>query len=284
HRPETYAEAAEKMMAGETWVGDFEATTKDGRLIYGSGTATPLSVDGETWGYVAVFTDLTRHRQYEQSLRILNRVLRHNLRNDANVILGHLNDVAGNVDDDLERPIEAATERVESMLHRADTTREFSGVLTSENEEGLRPTRLDTAVERAIARVTTSDVDMTVDLDDESVSVVADETLSAALEAVVENAVVHNDKETPLVEIRARNRDDRLVLTVADNGPGIEPYRRDRIFGREETTKVHHGQGLSLFFVDRLMEIYGGSVSVTDNDPEGTVFELRFRTASQDVA
>ncbi|MGM0592163.1 MAG: PAS domain S-box protein, partial [Halobacteriota archaeon] len=32
HRPETYAEAAEKMMAGETWVGDFEATTKDGRL------------------------------------------------------------------------------------------------------------------------------------------------------------------------------------------------------------------------------------------------------------
>lgn len=266
------------LSADESWVGDFEATTKDGRLVYGRGSATPLIVDGECEGYVAVFTDMTRHRRYQESLRILNRVLRHNLRNDANVALGHLERVSEQIDDPaLAASFDTAASRIEDMLDRARTTRRFSGILSDTETSSLKPVDLAAAIGQALEDVRTAGVSVDVPDASEPIDVLADDMLVPALQAVVENAIEHNDKETPRVDIGVTTDDGEVVLSIADNGPGIERSRRDRVLGREEHTDVDHGEGLSLFFVDQLMELYGGEVTVRANGDEGTVFDLRFR-------
>ncbi|ESP87297.1 sensor histidine kinase [Candidatus Halobonum tyrrellensis] len=273
-----YREVIDALSEGESWVGDFEATTDDGRLIHGRGSATPLVVDGTVEGYVAMFTDMTRHRRYEESLRILNRVLRHNLRNDANVVLGHLERAADLTDDpDVAASLATATARVEDMLARARTTRRFSGILTDADTSSLKPVDLAAAVEQALADVCTRGVDLTLSGTDDPVEVLADDMLVPALQAVIENAVEHNDKDRPELDLRVTAEDDRVTLSVADNGPGIARSQRDTVLGREEHTQVEHGEGLSLFFVDQLMELYGGDVSVCPNGDVGTVFALRFR-------
>ncbi|QLG27989.1 PAS domain-containing sensor histidine kinase [Halorarum halophilum] len=273
-----YEDVIDALSKGESWVGNFETTTKDGQLVYGRGSATPLVLDGETRGYVAVFTDMTSHRRYEESLRILNRVLRHNLRNDANVVLGHVERVADAVSDpELTASLDTAATRVEDMLGRARTTRRFGGILTGGDSYSLEPVDLATAVGDALEDAPTQQVAVSVSGTADSVDVVADDMLAPALRAVVENAVEHNDKEVPRIEIGVEEGPDRVTLSIADNGPGIEPRRHDRVLGRDERTQVDHGEGLSLFFVDRLMEMYGGSVDVRANEPEGTVFELHFR-------
>lgn len=273
-----YEDVIDALSDGESWVGDFESTTKDGRLIYGRGSATPLVLDGEARGYVAVFTDMTSHRRYEESLRILNRVLRHNLRNDANVVLGHVERVAEAVSDpELTASLDTAAKRVEDMLDRARTTRRFGGILTGGDSHSLEPVDLATAVGDALEDAPTQQVAVSVSGTAGSVDVLADDMLAPALRAVVENAVEHNDKEVPRIEIGVAEGADRVTLSIADNGPGIDPRRHDQVLGRNERTQVEHGEGLSLFFVDRLMEMYGGSVDVRANEPEGTVFALHFR-------
>ncbi|MFC7070349.1 sensor histidine kinase [Halobaculum lipolyticum] len=283
-----YADIEETLRAGEAWVGEFEVTAADGRVVYGRGSFSPLRADGELRGYVAVFTDMTRHRRYEESLRILNRVLRHNLRNDANVVLGHIERVADEVVDRVDAPevtrlldsLDTAADRVDDMLDHARTTRRFSGVLAGE-QGTLRPIDLATAIDDAVGDVQTDGVTIADDVADPT-PVLADEMLAGALYAVIENAVEHNDKERVEIALSTTEHADRTVLSIADNGPGIDPGRHAEIFGNGEHTQVEHGEGLSLFFVDRLMELYGGDVSVRPNEPEGVVFDLHFRRPGAD--
>ncbi|WP_435062154.1 sensor histidine kinase [Halobaculum sp. EA56] len=285
---DVYAEIEETVLGGDAWVGEFESTAKDGQVVYGRGSIAPLTFDGEVHGYVAVFTDMTSHRRYEESLRILNRVLRHNLRNDANVVLGHIERVADEVVDRIESPeatdlldsLDTAADRVDDMLDRARTTRRFSGVLAGEHGT-LRPTDLSAAVEEAVGDAPTANVVVEDEVSGPT-PVLADEMLSAALYAVIENAVEHNDKSQPELTLTTTEHPDQVVLSIADNGPGIHPSRHDEIFGNGEHTQVEHGEGLSLFFVDRLMEMYGGEVSVRPNEPEGAVFDLHFRRPGAD--
>ncbi|UIO99661.1 PAS domain S-box protein [Halobaculum sp. CBA1158] len=282
-----YADIEETVREGERWADEFEFTTRDGGLVYGHGCASPLVIDGDTRGYALVFSDMTRRRRYEESLRILNRVLRHNLRNDANVVLGHVERVADEVAERVDGPgvaslldsLDTAADRVDDMLERARTTRRFSGVLAGDTGT-LRPIDLAAALEEAVADAPTADVSVTDEVSG-PLPVLADEMLPSALYAVVENAIEHNDAAHPRLHLSAREEDDRVVLSIADNGPGIDPSRHDEIFGYGEHTQVEHGEGLSLFFVDRLMEVYGGEVDIRANDPDGTVFTLGFRRGDE---
>ncbi|WP_440007757.1 ATP-binding protein [Halomicrococcus sp. SG-WS-1] len=268
---------------GDTWNGEVEVATKDGRLVYGRGSCTPVTVDGETRGYVGFFTDRTQHRQYEQSLRILNRVLRHNLRNDANVVLGRIEMVAEQVDDlALRDSLATAREKVDAILDYAETARNLDDLL-SNTGSSLHPVRLDEVLRRKVraAAERYPDAEFVTDFGSDPVVVAADDAVGTALEAVLVNAVQHNDKATPRVAVDVAVESGHATVTVADNGPGVPASERDRIFGREEIDAVHHGQGLKLFFVDRLMETYGGEVWAEDNDPEGSAFKLQFRTSDE---
>lgn len=278
-----FEDVVDALADGRPWAGDFETRTPDGRRKQGRGTAAPLVADGETLGYAVVLVDMTAHRRTRESLRVLNRVLRHNLRNDANVVLGNLRSLRERLDGDDEATVAAAADRVERMLDRAETTRRFGRVLAGDGDETLYPVRLDNAVDQALTAVDDDGATVDVSLPAEPLFVVADETLTAAIRAVVDNAVTHAGDE-PTVEITAAVDGGDVALLVADDGPGIDSRRRDRVFGREELSAVHHGEGLSLFLVDRLLSVYGGEVSVADDEPTGSVFELRFRLAETDEA
>ena len=66
----------------------------------------------------------------------------------------------------------------------------------------------------------------------------------------------------------------RLVrIVVADDGPGIPPEERDKLFLPHYSTK-QRGSGLGLAIVRRIVAEHGGSVSVTDNVPRGTRFVI----------
>jgi two-component system, NtrC family, nitrogen regulation sensor histidine kinase NtrY len=81
---------------------------------------------------------------------------------------------------------------------------------------------------------------------------------------LVENAI-HAAGEAghePLVRIEARTRAGTAVLTVDDNGPGVAPEARERIFDPYMTTK-EHGTGLGLAIVRKIVLDHGGDVHVS---------------------
>jgi signal transduction histidine kinase len=98
-----------------------------------------------------------------------------------------------------------------------------------------------------------------------------------SLEHLVLNLVLNAVEATSrqgVIEVDVR-RGDEVVLTVTDDGPGIDPALRERIFEPFFTTRPVGGTGLGLAVVREVVERHGGTVRVLDAAPRGTTFEVR---------
>lgn len=270
-------EVAERVAADDRWAGEAKLRTFDDRVYFGTGSAVPIeAADGEQY-IVGLFTDLTRRRRYMHSLKVLNRILRHNIRNEVNVILGHLELLRSEVGADGHERIDALYDIMDDLLDRADTARELETLIRQTDPDVLSSVRLDTPLRRALETAKV-EYDATFDTPPsfEPVEVIADDTVRRVLDEVIENAVEHNDADRPRVRVSTTVSDGSVVVRVADNGPGVPPADRDRVLGREEIDQLHHGEGFGLFFVDQAMKTYGGDVRIGDSELGGATFELRF--------
>jgi signal transduction histidine kinase len=112
------------------------------------------------------------------------------------------------------------------------------------------------------------------------VTVVGNTLLSSVFTNLLNNAVQHNDTDDPTVEVEATATDEVLRVRIADDGPGIPDRQKERIFGRGERGLDSGGSGLGLYLVERLLEDFGGSITVSDNEPRGSVFEIELPVAA----
>ncbi|HEX5946209.1 MAG TPA: HAMP domain-containing sensor histidine kinase, partial [Acidimicrobiales bacterium] len=113
------------------------------------------------------------------------------------------------------------------------------------------------------------------------VVVEADEQrLAQSLLNLVVNATTHTPSGTA-VAVTSAVDGDRLSLTVSDDGPGIDPAVRDRVFEPFVTTRdaaSRGGRGLGLPVVRSLVEAQGGDVSLTTGE-SGTIVRIRLPLA-----
>jgi two-component system NtrC family sensor kinase len=80
-----------------------------------------------------------------------------------------------------------------------------------------------------------------------------------------------------VITVGAHNQDDRVVLTIADDGPGIPSEVLPRIFDPFFTTKdVGEGSGLGLSIVHGIIERHGGHIDVASHPGQGTKFTITF--------
>jgi PAS domain S-box-containing protein len=104
--------------------------------------------------------------------------------------------------------------------------------------------------------------------------------LEGVLQNLIDNAVKHHDKGTGVVSVTAEREGDagggKVVFTVADDGPGIQPRFHKRIFQIFQTLVPRdelEASGLGLAIVKRKVELNGGTIHVESNPPErGTRF------------
>jgi signal transduction histidine kinase len=98
----------------------------------------------------------------------------------------------------------------------------------------------------------------------------------AALNLVVNAMEAVDGVESPRVVICTRfdAQADQLVLEVADNGPGVPPEDRERIFKAFESTKGSHGTGLGLAVSKKIMLEHGGDLTVHPRPGGGSLFRM----------
>ncbi len=95
-----------------------------------------------------------------------------------------------------------------------------------------------------------------------------------ALVNLLDNAVAHG-REGGAVGVRASATSTEVRLSVTDDGPGISPSERRRIFGRfERGTSEAPGTGLGLYLVDEVARAHGGRVDLVTADGRGSTFTL----------
>ena len=103
------------------------------------------------------------------------------------------------------------------------------------------------------------------------------ELVSQALANLVDNAIKYAQPAgtgangaIPEIVVRAFNEDDRIMLTVADSGPGIPAADRSRAierFVRLEQSRCQPGSGLGLSLASAVARLHGGELSLQDNNP-----------------
>ncbi|MFB6129592.1 MAG: sensor histidine kinase [Salinigranum sp.] len=204
---------------------------------------------------------------------LLDRAVRHSLLNSLNVVLAHADVAREHVSPDGERHVETIRSRAEEMVETMTRLRQMAESLHGGSE--LKPVDLREVVDAEVRTLRRSYPGVSVRAAvPEDVAVRANHQLPVALRNVLENAVRHSGSDEPRVAVEARVRGDRAVLAVADDGPGIPDERKDRVFEMGERDLAGDGTGMGLFLARSIVERFGGSIRIEDNEPTGTVVSI----------
>lgn len=237
----------------------------------------PYRTDGTVGGF-GIYTDITERKRRERRLAVLRRVLRHNIRNDMNVVMGQARSLADELDDPTLRERAESIERYAADL--VDTSEEARAIESLLDGDGAETTAVDlAALVRDVVReqrAEGADSRFEVAVPD-GVSVAAGEHLELAVGALLENAVEHGGEDVT-VEVSVDADEQWVELGVADDGPGIPSAERNVVAGSREISQLEHGSGLGLWLVRWVVESYGGEVDIEAAD-SGSVVSIRLRRA-----
>ncbi|MEZ4994409.1 MAG: HAMP domain-containing sensor histidine kinase [Saprospiraceae bacterium] len=106
--------------------------------------------------------------------------------------------------------------------------------------------------------------------------------LTSVVGNLLENAVKYSRKGA-VIRMELVQKARYCTITIADNGIGIPNEEKDRIFDRfyrvgNEDTRTTKGTGLGLFIVKEIVRAHGGTIEVSDNEPNGSIFKITIPT------
>lgn len=243
----------------------------DGRRRVFRVETTPLTDSADNHlGYTLLFQEITQQVQRKERLSVLNRVLRHNLRNELTVVQGHLRIAEDRSPDDRStESLALATDAVRSLIDTSETARSIERTLDNDDIERQRVAFSDLFA--FVDEFRQAHPEATIEVDPLPVDIRTNAPiLTAVLRQLVENAIKHNDSDEPVIEVRATRTDEGVDIVVTDNGPGI-PDHEQQVLTKGTETALEHGSGLGLWLVRWGTTQLGGSVTFDETESGGSV-------------
>jgi signal transduction histidine kinase len=254
-----------------------ERWTERGRKLFDPRVSTLTDSRDRTLGHTVTLLDVTDREIRRQRIQVLNRILRHNIRNDLDVIraraeiatddgrsVAEQTDMILGVAEGLEG-LSADARRIEKLIQRSGDTETTVDLATTVNRV------LDTVTD-----ATPRDPDVTVAVP--PVRVRLNEGLFRfALRNLLENALEHTDAHDPQIEIRGAVTDTGIELTVADDGPGI-PEAERAVLETGQEDPLAHATSLGLWGANWAVQTLGGDLSLGTSDLGGAMARIDLPT------
>ena len=113
-----------------------------------------------------------------------------------------------------------------------------------------------------------------------------DRTLLKQLMTILFDNAVKYTEEDGIIKFIVWSKDRSLYLRVSDNGPGINNEDKKKIFDRfyrvdKARTRQKGGFGLGLSLAKQIADALKGTITVKDNRPKGTIFEVKISIKSE---
>jgi len=255
-------------------------STDDRRRIDVS--SSPVTDDfGRSIGRTLLCRDVTTVEQHRQRLQVLQRLLRHNLRNELNVVEGQANLLEREVPEVTAHRISRIKESTGDLLSVADKMRRIE-----ELAPGTEPDLIDTDVGGVLdavvetIRADSPETELSLSVSGDVRIRTDPDVLEDVVVELVGNAIEHGGDE---VRIVVDDRGDGVEIAIEDDGCGIPEQDRQAILDGRETS-LRHASGVGLWLVKWGARRLDATLSFECEDCDGTTVVLRVPTRRPDVS
>ncbi len=201
----------------------------------------------------------------KERLKILNKILRHDLSNDFIVIRSAINLFKKSSDPNMLLEIE---KRVKKSLETIAEYRKYEAFIDiNANLDEIEVYELinDIIAEFPIIKFNFEG----------KCKVFADDSLYSVFRNLITNSINHGDSSK--IDIRITNNAKFCKIEFCDNGKGIPDKIKDKIFDEGFIYGNNGRTGIGLYIVKQIIESFDGSISVMDNQPNGAIFIINLR-------
>ena len=307
--------------AARVSIGDHEAATEEYEPLERAITAhtrttngTPITIEvvllerpeKDTAPFVAEETELIdtlatlvrfhlERREYIDELQAETRRLEqfayaasHDLQEPLRMISSYLQllerQYGDALDEDGEEFLEFAVGGAERMREMIEGLLEYSRV--NARGEPFEPVELDTVLEDVLEDLQVRIAQSSAEIETEPLPRVEGDAsqLRQVFQNLLDNAIEYSD-EKPRITVSADRNGDEWVISVCDEGIGIEPDQQDRIFEvfeRLHSRDDHAGTGIGLALCQRIVERHGGVIRIDSEPGEGSTFSFTLPAVSGD--
>lgn len=247
---------------------------KDGTEFWNHLEIAPVRDDaGAVMNYVGFQRDVTERKQRMRQLGVLDRTLRHNLRNDINVIGGRAETILSGDSEDVAAAAETIVEKSDQLVATAEKEQTITALLQDP------PKRIRADLSSMIPQLATKKrserpeavIDVTCP-DETRVSVSS--RFETAVDELLENAIAHNDAPTPEVAVVVTETAEGVCIEIVDNGPRISEMERTVLQDDQTPKPLYHATGLGLWLVKLIVTRSGGTIEFDENSDRGNVIRV----------
>lgn len=270
-------------------ISEFESQIyrRDGNIVWISEKAYAVRDEqGKLLFYEGMIEDITKRKQAEAALRVFFHAVSHDLRNPVlgNVMV--LQNLLNNQGVGKENSISVSRAILERMVQSSDRQlnlinslmeahiSEVQGVILQKQKVELRRV-IEAAIADLQPMLTENQVTLTNRVTADLPLVNADSTqLWRVFSNLIANAIKHNPPEL-LLTINAKLDGDMIYCTVSDNGIGISPEQRERLFDlyfRSNNNRNSISLGLGLYLCKQIIKAHSGEIGVTSELDAGATF------------
>ncbi|QCS43453.1 PAS domain S-box protein [Natrinema versiforme] len=259
---------------------------------------------GDVFAGVTMAHDITERKEYQRKLEeTISRLeesnkrleqfayaASHDLQEPLRMVSSYLQLIesryADALDEDGEEFLEFAVEGAERMRNMIEGLLTYSRIETQ--GEPLEPTDLDSVLESVLMdlqfQIEESDAEIeTTELP--RVEGDADQ-LRQVFQNLLSNAIEYSGDEPPRISVDADRKGGEWVISVRDEGIGIDPEESDRVFEvfqRLHSREEYSGTGIGLALCQRIIERHGGEIWVESEPGEGSTFSFTLPAAAEAV-
>ncbi len=260
--------------ASEGVAFDFEhrIVRKDGETRWVREKAKPVkNSEGEIGKIIGMIMDITERKKMEEKNQYLHSLLRHIIREKANIIQGY---------QELLKECETVKEGksfVEKTENNCKDIREITGkvdILHKAQDAEVKEISVNSILDEVIVRNRdqASDKGIEIELKKTKSKVLGGSLLEDLFQELIENSIKHSN--CTKIQINTKEKNDECVVSVEDDGKGIPDQKKNKIFqiGFRQGDSARSGIGLHL--VKEIAESYKGRIEVKDSSLGGARFDV----------
>lgn len=223
-------------------------------------------------------TEALKRLKMIEKEEFLHSLLRHDVRSKVNIVKRYLDLID---EYDLPQEVEEHLDKANKVIQKSDDLTEKIYTLSKVKEEKIIDVNAAEALQSAIERNKglASEKGMKIESNLFEFHVKGGPLLEELFTNLIENCLKHSEGD--IVRVSIEESEDKLNIIIEDDGIGIPPKLREKIFKKGYKKGENSGSGLGMYMVKKIAKNYGSKVKITDSELGGTRFELPLEKADK---